>query len=100
MTDAEHQRAPVSLFMQESAVHLLDWTPIKDKSGNRDRFFFPTGGILMGETLSHVWSVGQEDPLEKEMQPTPVFLPGESNGQKSLVGYNPWGRKESDTTEH
>ena len=54
----------------------------------------------MGETLSHVWSVGQEDPLEKEMQPTPVFLPGESNGQKSLVGYNPWGRKESDTTEH
>ena len=33
------------------------------------------------------------------MQPTPVFLPGESPGQRSLAGYSPWGRKESDTTE-
>ena len=32
-------------------------------------------------------------------QPTPVFLPGESHGQRSLVGYSPWGCKESDTTE-
>ena len=30
---------------------------------------------------------------------TPVFLPGESHGRRSLVGYSPWGRKESDTTE-
>ena len=33
------------------------------------------------------------------MQPTPVFLPGESHGQRSLVGYSPWGHKELDTTE-
>ena len=33
-------------------------------------------------------------------QPTPVFLPGESHGQRNLVGYSPWGCKESDTTEH
>ena len=32
-------------------------------------------------------------------QPTPVFLPGEPHGQRSLVGYSPWGRKELDTTE-
>ena len=32
-------------------------------------------------------------------QPTPVFLPGKSPGQRSLVVYSPWGRKESDTTE-
>ena len=32
-------------------------------------------------------------------QPTPVFMPGKSHGPRSLVGYNPWGRKESDTTE-
>ena len=32
-------------------------------------------------------------------QPTPIFLPGESHGQRSLAGYSPWGRKESDTTE-
>ena len=33
------------------------------------------------------------------MQPTPVFLPGESRRQRGLVGYSPWGRKDSDTTE-
>ena len=32
-------------------------------------------------------------------QPTPVFMPGESHGQRSLAGYSPWGRTESDTTE-
>ena len=37
--------------------------------------------------------------LEKEMQPTPVFLPGESQGRRSLVGCCLWGRTESDTTE-
>ena len=61
MTDAEHQREPVSLFMQQSAVHLLDWTPVKDQSGNWDRFFFPNGCILMGETFQHVWSEGREE---------------------------------------
>ena len=45
-------------------------------------------------------SLGREDPLEEEMAPTPVFLPGESHGQRSLVGYSPRGCKESDTTEH
>ena len=46
-----------------------------------------------------VQSLGWEDPLEKGWQPTPVFLPGEFHGQKSLVGYSPWGDKESDMTE-
>ena len=32
-------------------------------------------------------------------EPTPVFLPGESCGQRSLAGYSPWGHKESDATE-
>ena len=51
--------------------------------------------------MQETWvrSLGWEDPLEKEMQPTPVFLPGESHGQRSLAGYSPRGRKESDTTE-
>ena len=40
-----------------------------------------------------------EDPLEEAGQPTPVFWPGESQGQRSLAGYSPWGRKEMDTTE-
>ena len=35
----------------------------------------------------------------RKWQPTPVFMPGKSHGQRSLVGYSPWGRKESDTIE-
>ena len=35
----------------------------------------------------------------RKSQPTPVLLPGKSHGRRSLVGYSPWGRKESDTTE-
>ena len=35
----------------------------------------------------------------RKWQPTPVFLPGKSHGLRILVGYSPWGLKESDTTE-
>ena len=38
-------------------------------------------------------SLGWEDPIEEEMQPTPVFLPAKSHWQRSLVGYSPWGHK-------
>ena len=38
-------------------------------------------------------------PWRREWQLTLVFLPGKSHGQSSLVGYNPWGHKESDTTK-
>ena len=44
-------------------------------------------------------SLGQEDPGKRKWQPTPVFLPGESHGQRSQVGYSSQGHKESDTTE-
>ena len=37
-------------------------------------------------------------PWKRKWQPTPVLLPGESHGQRSLVGYSPWGQKELDTT--
>ena len=40
---------------------------------------------------AHMWT--------RKWQPTPIFLPGESRGQRSLGGYSPWGRKESDMTE-
>ena len=58
-----------------------------------------------------VWSLGWEDPLEKEIttqssipwrrrwHPTPVLLPGKSHGRSSLVGCSSRGLKESDTTE-
>ena len=54
---------------------------------------------LPGMWETQVQSLGWEDPLEKEWQPDPVFLPGEFQEQKSLVGYNPWGHTQSDTTE-
>ena len=38
-------------------------------------------------------------PWRRKWQPTPVLLPGKFYGQRSLVGYSPWGREESDTTE-
>ena len=40
-----------------------------------------------------------EDPWRREWQPTPVFLPGEFHGRRSLEGYSLWGHKESDMTE-
>ena len=38
-------------------------------------------------------------PWRRKWQPTPVVLPEKSRGQRSLLGYNPWGLKELDTTE-
>ena len=61
----------------------------------------------MVKCLSTMWatrvrSLGWEDPLQKEMaihSNTIVLLPGKSHGERSLVGYSPWGHKESDMTE-
>ena len=38
-------------------------------------------------------------PWRRKLQHTPVFLPGKPHGQRSLEGYSPWGREESDMTE-
>ena len=43
--------------------------------------------------------LGREDPLEEGIQPTLVFLPGDSHEQRSLSGYSLWGHKELDMTE-
>ena len=70
-------------------------------SRNSDRLYF--GGLqnhcrwwLQPRCLLLGWKVMTN--LDS-WQPTPVLLPGESHGRRSLVGYSPWGRKESDTTE-
>ena len=63
---------------------------------------FPGGSVkslpAMQETAlpvqeTQVRSLGWEDPLEEEMAPHSVLLPGESHGQRSLEGYSPWGCK-------
>ena len=47
-----------------------------------------------------VWSLGGKDPLEEEMATHSSIFAGKSHGQRSLVGYSPWGGKESDNIEH
>ena len=51
---------------------------------------------------TRVWYLGREDPLEEDMVTHSVFLPGESNGQRSLAGYSPQGRRVrmTEATEH
>ena len=53
--------------------------------------------LQRGRPVFHPW-VGKI-PWRREWQPTPVFLPGEFNGLRSLVRYSPCSLKESDTTE-
>ena len=52
----------------------------------------------MVKNLPTMWEARVQSLDHKDWQPTPIFLPGKSHGQRSLVGYSPWGRKESDTT--
>ena len=69
--------------------------------------FYSVGASLVAQTLKNLpamWetqaqSLGWEDPWEKGMTTHSVFLPGESHGQRSLMGYSPWGHKESDSTK-
>ena len=72
----------------------------------------PTRASLVAQRLKRlpgmweirVWRPGSDPwvgkiPWRRKWQPTPAFLPGESHGGRSLVGYSPRGCKESDTTE-
>ena len=71
---------PVSLIPGILQARTLEWVAISFS-------ILPTWNNIKGGAWRRAW------------QPTPVFLPWESNGQSSLAGYSPWGRKESDTTE-
>ena len=53
------------------------------------------GNLAKSNKTTYVFTSG----LRRKWQPTPVFLPGESQGQRSLVGCRLWGHAESDTTE-
>ena len=53
--------------------------------------------LQCGRSGFHPW-LGKI-PWGRAWQPTPVFLPGESHERRSLAGYSPWGRQQSDTTE-
>ena len=81
---AAHQ-APLSTgFSRQQYWSGLSSPPLGDSSQPWDQ----THDCWIGKT-----------PWRRAWQPTPVLLPGESRGRRSLVGYSPWGREESDTTE-
>ena len=95
-----------------SILEIRKMGPQSDISNNPEKvtfccffFFFLNIGCLSLEFLSRragymqVQSLGWEDPLEKEMATHSVFLPGKSHGQRSLVGYSPWGHKEDKTEQ-
>ena len=56
-------------------------------------------GFPGGSVVKNPPSLSWEDPRRRKWQFTPVFLLGQSHGQRILVSYSPWGRKESDMTE-
>ena len=74
---------------------------------NKDSLDHVTLASLVAQRLKRLpamretWvrSLGRKIPGRRKWQPTAVFLPGESHGWRGLVGYSPWGHKESDTTE-
>ena len=76
-----------SIYIQywASKIALVVKNPLASAGDGRDKNCWVSG---LGKS-----------PGGRAWQPTPVFLPGESRGQRSLVGYSPWGRKELDTTE-
>ena len=92
------------LPLQGTGVQSLVGEPACHKMHSKNHFLKATGGACGKEPACqcrrrgfHPW-VGKI-PWRRARQPTPVFLPGESHGQRSLVGYSLQSRKESDTTE-
>ena len=63
--------------------------------------FGQNGGRVQVTSPLYLSDLGQPHRVSwrREWPPTPVFLPWKSHGQRSLVGYGPWGPKESDTTK-
>ena len=67
----------------------------------------PSGASLVAQRVKPACNAGdlgsipgsERSPGERKWQPTPVLLPGNSHGQRSLLDYSPWDHKESDTTE-
>ena len=75
-----------------------NWGQLKSRS----KLHFP-GSSVVKNCLAmqkiqdgQIWSLGREDPLEKEMATSPVFSPGTSHGERSLAGYSAWDRKKLD----
>ena len=76
-----------------------DWSDLAAAAAAVTTLVAQTVKCLPAMWETWVWFLGQEDTLERKWQYTPALLPGKSHGQRSLIGYSPWGHKESDMTE-
>ena len=73
------------------------------------KFFTVISFFLVAQTVKNPPAMGNQRPgfnpwvskipWRRAWQPTPIFLPGEPHGQRSLAGHSPWGHKELDMTE-
>ena len=103
------------LFVNMIASHFLLY---KDDKASESKLIILLSKLLRDAYELLSWLSGKESPCQcrscrrcgfspwvgkmswrTKWQPTPIFLPGKSHGQRSLVGYIPWGCKESDMTE-
>ena len=102
-------RGRILLTMRVWPLHFfyclaVDGRPTEDgETLNTRSFGFPGGSdgkasACSAGDLGSIPGLGRF-PRRRKWQPTPVFLPGKSHGQRSLVGYSPRGRKELDMTE-
>ena len=102
------RQAPLSMgFSRQEYWSGLSFPPPEDLPNPGIKLMPPAlggGSLLMSHLGSPRHPIGvywevREILWCRKWQPTPVFLPGESHGQRSLMGYSSWGHKETDTTE-
>ena len=95
-------RIPMYRGAWQASAHGVASTSIglKRRRGLQESYYVykrTTRGILT--VMKCFYLDGINVNWRRKWQPTPVLLPGQFHGQRSLVGYSPWGRKESDMTE-
>ena len=97
-----HHRATfTSLLLEDLLFLVLLSSPLPFSKKKKETNFKYSEYFVRILPLVQLWLIYNLSGFEwrRKWQPTPVFLPGESHGWRSLVGYSPRGRKESDMTE-
>ena len=82
-----------STFLSTLAGYFLIWVLVIQVWATQVAQVVKDPPAMQEAQETQVRSLPQEEPLEEEVAPTPVFLPGKSHRQKSLAGYSPWGAK-------
>ena len=99
--EEESEKAGLKLNIQKTKITTSSHITSQQTGGKVEAmtdFIFLGSKITTGGDYSH--EIKRHLFLEEKLwQSTPVFLPEESHGQRSLAGYNPWDHKESDMTE-